>query len=116
MLDDLKLASIIAVTAVALAAGGCRCESGEPASGVESRQAGDQAKAGANDDGGDTGVARWCMACAKKGFMACKRADGRKPEADLKREAELMACKDVGISEAGCTPDVLSNVSCGVMK
>ncbi len=113
MRDDPRLVFLTIVLAVAIAAQGCRCESGQPSAGTAGQ--GGEVQAGAEQAGGEGDVARWCMACAQKGFMACKRTDGRKPEADLKREAELLACKDVGIAEADCTPDKLSNVSCGVM-
>ncbi len=57
----------------------------------------------------------WCMACAKAGFTACKRVEGRDGEKSVRRRAEIAACKDVGIAEADCSGDKLSNVKCGEM-
>jgi hypothetical protein len=52
------------------------------------------------------------MACAKAGFTACKRVEGHGTEEALRRRAELAACEDVGIPEAKCDDEVLSNVRC----
>jgi hypothetical protein len=41
--------------------------------------------------------------------------DGTEPEEALRRKAELTACKDVGLAEAECAGEILTNVQCGVM-
>jgi len=64
--------------------------------------------------GQGTGPLRWCRACAVRGFTACKRVDGQEPEETLRRKAEITACKDVGLTEEQCTPDVLRFTKCGV--
>ncbi len=58
-------------------------------------------------------VARWCRACARRNFLSCKRVSAIGNEDEVRRQAELEACRDIGFSEAECTPDKIRFVECG---
>ena len=102
------LSALLVIAACLVFTPGCKCQSDLG----EVPESGETATAPAAADG----PLRWCRACAKgQAFTACKRVDGQEPEETLKRKAELTACKDVGLSDAECSGQILSNVQCGVM-
>lgn len=97
-----KLALTIALC---LFACGCRCQSDlEPPEGVESGVVSD-----------DVPVQRWCKACALKNFLSCQRVTAAGTEAEVRRMAELEACKDIGFGPEQCTPDRIRFAECGLM-
>jgi hypothetical protein len=102
------LSALVVLVALLAVAPGCKCQSG-----LEEGQGGGQTvTAPAAGDG----QMRWCRACARgPSWTSCKRVDGTEPEETLQRKAELKACKDVGLAEAECAGEILSNVQCGVM-
>lgn len=100
----------IMLVLAALVLGGCRCDTPMP---EQNRPP--QRQAPVTPPAQGDGPMVWCMACAKAGFTACKRVEGRDGEENVKRRAELAACEDVGIPEDRCTGDVLNNVKCGTM-
>lgn len=101
------LSALAVLVALLVVAPGCKCQSG-----LEEGQEGQTVAAPASGDG----QMRWCRACARgPSWTSCKRVDGTEPEETLRRKAELAACKDVGLAEAECAGQILSNVQCGEM-
>jgi hypothetical protein len=102
-----NLVMLLFVLSTTFALASCRCDSG-----IGSDQTPPPLVTAPDPPPAD-GPMMWCMACAKAGFTACKRVEGRDGEDAVRRRAELAACKDVAIADDQCTGDVLSNVKCG---
>lgn len=94
------------VLTLGLFACGCRCQSDlEPPEGAESGIA-----------SVDVPVQRWCKACALKNFLSCQRVTAAGSEDEVRRMAELAACKDIGFTPEQCTPDRIRFAECGVVS
>jgi hypothetical protein len=97
---------IAIIVLLCLAAWGCRCRSDlEPPEGQESGVVSEEVP-----------VLRWCRACALRSFLSCKRVTGVGSEAEVRRKAELEACRDIGYSDEECTQDKIRFVECGIEK
>jgi|GEM_PF-5822331 len=87
-----------------ISTGSCRCQS-------------DLTKPPESDKSGfiskEVRTTRWCRACALKSFLSCQRVTGIGSESEIRRKAELTACKDIGYSESECTQDKIRFVECG---
>jgi len=102
-----KLSHLLAIGLVCALAFGCRCRSdlGE--------EEGSKAPVASSVVSSGDQVARWCRACALKNFLSCKRVTGTGSEAEIRRKAELAACKDIGFAPEQCTQDRIRFVDCG---
>ena len=62
----------------------------------------------------DINFLRYCQVCAVRNFYSCQRIVATGSENEVKRKAELAACKDVGYNEKECTLDKIKFVECGI--
>jgi hypothetical protein len=91
---------------ICLFACGCRCRSDlAPPEGAGSGVVSDSVP-----------VTRWCKACALKNFLSCQRVTAAGTEAEVRRMAELAACKDIGFTPEQCTPERIRFSECGVVS
>ncbi|MFH1438761.1 MAG: hypothetical protein ABIJ56_23830 [Pseudomonadota bacterium] len=103
-----KLIVLFTIGLACALACGCRCRSdlGE--------EEGSKAPVASSAVSSDDQVNRWCRACALRNFLSCKRETGTGTEAEIRRKAELAACRDIGFAPEQCTEDRIRFVDCGV--